>query len=117
MMKEILYEKIEQSLAEKEYNHQKAQKIAEWNNADHSGSLRNDSETLYASEEGNYFIIYEGGLYSRFHELPGVVTWFGGSYTRSVSLNDAYVWCQETGNYDAIKEHLPFFMMSIREKV
>jgi hypothetical protein len=114
-MKEILYEKVEQSLVEKEYNPRKAQKIAEWDSTDHTGSLRNDVETLYVTEDGDYFIIYDGGLYSRFHELPGITTWFGGSYTRTVTKEEAYVWCQETGNYDAINEHLPFSMMSVQK--
>jgi hypothetical protein len=78
--------------------------------------LRNDSETLYINENGEYFIIYEGGLNSGFHELPGVETWFGGSYTRTITIEDAYVWSEETGNEDIIKEHVPFFMISISKK-
>jgi hypothetical protein len=101
-MKEILYEKIEQRLIEKEHDPQKARKIAQWNSADHTGSLMNDVETLYVTEEGNYFILYDGGLNSRFHELPGVTTWFGGTYTQPVTAEEARTWCQETGNYDAI---------------
>jgi hypothetical protein len=113
-MKEILYKKIEQSFTEREYDPQKARKIAEWNSADHTGSLRNDMETLYVNDDGNYFIVYDGGLSSRFHELPNVRTWFGGSFTRLVSEDDAYDWCLETGNYDAISEHRPLFLMSLK---
>jgi hypothetical protein len=113
-MKEILYEKTVQVLVEKEYNPERSQKIAEWNNADHTGSLMNDMEALYLTEEGSYFILYEGGLHSRFHELPDVSIWFGGSYTCLVTVDEAYEWCLETANYDAIREHLPFYMLSLK---
>jgi hypothetical protein len=114
MMKDILYEKVLQSTVEKEYDPGKATRLAEWSSADHSGSLRNDIETLYVTADGGYFILYEGGLYSRFHELPEIATWFGGTYTRPVSVEDALAWCQETGNYDAITDHFPFFLLSVR---
>jgi len=102
-MKEILYEKTLQSLVEREFDPEKSRKIAEWNSADHAGSLMTDSETLFQAEDGTYFIIYEGGLHSRFHELPDVSIWFGGSYTRSVTEHEAYEWCLETANYEAIE--------------
>jgi hypothetical protein len=102
-MKEILYEKTVQVLVGNEYDPEKSQKIAEWNSTDHSGSLMNDAETLYRTEDGSYFILYEGGLHSRFHELPDVSIWFGGSYTRPVTEEEAYEWCLETGNYDAVE--------------
>ena len=116
MIKDILYEKAEQRLMEKELNPDKATKLAQWNSADYMGSMRNDSETLFINENGEYFIIYEGGLNSGFHELPGVEAWFGGSYIRSITIEDAYSWCEETGNSDIINEHLPFFMISISRK-
>jgi hypothetical protein len=113
-MKEILYEKTVQGLVEKECRPDRSQKIAEWSSADHSGTLMNDAETLYRTDDGSYFILYEGGLYSRFHELPDVSIWFGGSYTRPVTVEEAYEWCLETGNYDAIRDHVPFFMLSLK---
>ena len=114
-MKEFLYEKVEQNLVEKGHDPQKSRKLAEWSSLDHSGSLINDTEILYMTEDGDYFIFYEGGLHSRFHELSGASTWFGGTYIRPVSVEDAFAWCQETGNYDAIQKHFPFFMLLIRE--
>jgi hypothetical protein len=113
MIKDILYEKAEQRLIEKELNPDKSTRLGQWNSADHMGSIRNDSETLYINENGEYFIIYEGGLSSRFHELPGVEAWFGGSYIRTITIEDAHAWCEETGNSDIIREHLPFFMISM----
>jgi hypothetical protein len=116
MIKDILYEKAEQRLMEKELNPDKSTRLAQWNSADHNHSLRNDSETLYINENGEYFIIYEGGLSSGFHELPGVEAWFGGSYIRIITIEDAYAWCEETGYSDIIKEHLPLFMIYISKK-
>jgi hypothetical protein len=113
MIKDILYEKAEQRLIEKELNPDKSTKLAQWNSADHMGSLRNDTETLYINENGEYFIVYEGGLCAGFHDLPDVETWFGGSYIRTITIEDAYAWCEETGNSDIIDEHVPFFMISI----
>jgi len=112
-LKEILYEKTEQSLLEKECDPRKATMLAQWSAADHSGSLRNDTETLYVAKNGEYFIVYEGGLGSGFHTLPGVATWFGGTYTRTISPADAHAWCQETGNYDALSSHAPFCAFSL----
>lgn len=112
-MKEILYEKTEQSLLEKEYDPRKAAMLAQWSAADHSGSLRTDTETLYVAENGDYFIVYEGGLGSGFHTLPGVAAWFGGTYTRPVSEVDACAWCRETGNCDALSSHAPFCALSL----
>jgi hypothetical protein len=113
MIKDILYEKAEQRLIEKELNPDKSTRLAQWNSADHSGSLRADSETLYINETGEYYIIYEGGLSSGFHELPDVQTWFGGSYIRTITIEDAYAWCEETGNSDIIEQHVPFSMISL----
>lgn len=116
MIKDILYEKAEQRLIEKELNPDKSTKLGQWNSADHNHSMRNDSEALYINENGEYFIIYEGGLSSGFHELPGVETWFGGSYTRTITIEDAYAWCEETGNEDTLSDHLPFFMIFVSKK-
>jgi hypothetical protein len=116
MIKDILYEKALQRLIEKELNPDKSTKLSQWNSEDHMGSMRNDSETLYINENGEYFIVYEGGLSSGFHELPGVEAWFGGSYIRTITIEDAYAWCEETLNIDTIRNHLPFFKISIRKK-
>ena len=116
MINDILYEKTEQRLIEKELDPSKSFKLAQWSGADHTGSLRNDSETLYVSEKGEYYIVYEGGLNAGFHSLPGVESWFGGSHIRPVSITDAYDWCEETLNYDAIRDHFPFFMISLAKQ-
>jgi len=112
LLKDILYEKAEQRLVEKELSIDKSTRLGEWSSSDHNGSLRNNSETLYANDLGDYFIIYEGGLDAGFHNLPGVESWFGGTYTRQVSIEDAFAWCEETGNHDVIKSHFPFVMIA-----
>lgn len=113
MIKDILYEKAEQRLIEKEFDPNKSTRLAEWSGADHAGSFRGDRETLYMSEKGDYFIVYEGGMNASFHALPGVESWFGGSYTRTLSAEEAFAWCEETGSFDAIHDHVPFFMRSL----
>ena len=116
MMKDVLYEKVEQRLVEKELDPKKSTRLAEWTAADHSGSLMNDTETLYVNDKGEYFLVYEGGMNAAYHQLPGVESWFGGSYTKSLQADEALAWCEETGNYDAVRDHLPFFMLSLERK-
>ena len=116
MMKDILFEKIEQRLVEKELDPKKSTWLAEWKASDHTGSFRNDTETLYVNDKGEYFMVCEGGMKASFHDLPGVESWFGGTHTRPLQIGEALAWCEETGNYEAIRDHLPFFMLSAGRK-
>ncbi|HOJ15071.1 MAG TPA: hypothetical protein PLT69_11310, partial [Deltaproteobacteria bacterium] len=84
--------------------------LGRWSVSEGGMCLRNDSETLYVTDQGRYFIVYEGGMNASFHRLPGVETWFGGSHTREVTIEEAVAWCEETGNDDALKGHLPFLV-------
>ncbi|HPE45985.1 MAG TPA: hypothetical protein PK380_08980 [Deltaproteobacteria bacterium] len=113
-MKDLLYEKIEQRLVAKELDPKKSTRLAEWRASEHTGSFRGDSETLYVHVSGEYFLVYEGGMNAAFHDLPGVESWFGGSHTRPLQIEEALAWCEETGNYDAVRDHLPFFMLSMK---
>ena len=79
----------------------RSEKLAEWSPGG-CGGLRHETETLYRSEETGYFLLYEGGPLSRFHELAGVERWYGGSHIRRVTREEAVSWCEETGNYEAI---------------
>lgn len=90
----------EQLTGENEYNPQSSKKLAQWCPAEYSGGFRHEVETLYMTEEGNYFIFSEGGLFSSFHEYSGSGNWYGGTHIRPVSLEEAVMWCEETGNYD-----------------
>lgn len=113
MLKDILYEKIEQRLLAKELDTDKAVVLGRWCASEQPTSLRCDTETLYLSPRGDYFIVYEGGLNASFHSLPGVESWFGGSHIRTVSLEEALEWCEETGNDEALKTHAPFAMLVV----
>lgn len=113
-MKEFLYEKAEQALVEKEFDPAKSTSLAQWSASEFSGIFRTDTETLYVSGKGEYFILYEGGMHSRFHELPGVETWFGGSYIRPVTVSEAVAWCEETGNYEVLDRHFPYYRVVAR---
>ncbi len=88
----------------KGYDPERSEKLADWSPGDYGG-LRHEAETLYRSEDGGYFLLYEGGLFSRFHELAGVEHWYGGTHIRPVIREEAIAWCEETGNYEAIEKH------------
>lgn len=117
MLKDILYEKTQQRLLAKELETNKATVLATWCPMEHSGSLMRDTETLCRSPRGDYFIVYEGGLHASFHNLDGVESWFGGTYIRTVTPEEAIAWCEETGNTDTIKSHLPFAMMVLERRL
>jgi hypothetical protein len=111
VMKDILYEKIEQRLLAKELDPEKSILLGDWSASDHQASLRCETEMLFVSAQGRYFIVYEGGMKAPYHDLPGVESWFGGSYTRAVTVEEAIEWCEETGNLDILREHLPFVVI------
>ncbi|HDP26504.1 MAG TPA: hypothetical protein ENN34_13860 [Deltaproteobacteria bacterium] len=111
-MKELLYEKVEQALVEKAFDPAKSTKIGDWSANELSGGFRTDTETLYVSASGDYFLLYEGGMLSRFHELEGVESWFGGSYIRPMTVSEAVSWCEETGNHEAMDRHFPWYRMN-----
>jgi len=67
-----------------------------------------ETETLYKTKDNDYFLLHEGGLFSRFHTFPEVKNWYGGIFVQPVSLQEAVAWCEETGNYDVIERHLGF---------
>jgi hypothetical protein len=97
-----------QNINEKEYNIESSEKVAEWSAADYSGSFRHEAETLYKTENGHYFIFYEGGLFSQYHQLEGLDSWYGGTHIRPVTRDEAVAWCEETGNDEAIQKY--FFL-------
>jgi hypothetical protein len=101
-----------QDINEKEYNIESSEKLAEWSTADYSGFFRHEAETLYKTEKGNYFILYEGGLLSQYHQLEGLDSWYGGTHIRPVSRAEAVVWCEETGNFEAIQKY--FFLYTLK---
>jgi len=88
-----------------EYNPKTSQKLADWSPGENPGGFLYEVETLYRTEKGSYFILLEGGLFSRFHPFPGSEIWYGGSNIKPVSDDEALGWCEETGNFDVIDEH------------
>ena len=88
-----------------EYNPQSSRKLAQWCPDEYGGGFRHEAETLYMTQAGNYFILLEGGLFSRFHEYPGSGQWYGGTFIHRVSRQEAVIWCEETGNYDALETY------------
>ena len=95
----------DQLIDENEYNPQSSEKLAEWNPAEYSGGFRHEAETLYKTQAGNFFILFEGGLFSKFHEFADAKNWYGGKHIQPVSYQEAVVWCEETGNYETIQKH------------
>lgn len=96
---------------EDEYNLSGSERLAEWNPGEVSGSFMRETEILYRTGKGNYFLYTRGGLYSRFQSSRNSEMWFGGSSIRPISEEEAFAWCQETGNYEIIDRH--FFLLKI----
>jgi hypothetical protein len=86
---------------EREYSPATSQRLAEWN----PGGLRDESEALYKTGKGNFFIFAQFGMISRHRRLQGEGGWFGVSEIRPVTIEEALAWCEETGNYEVIDEH------------
>jgi len=93
----------ERTVDNKKYDPQSCELLAQWNPAELRGGFRHESEILYKTEDGEFFVLYEGGLLSRFHALSQVENWYGGVVVQPVSRNEALAWCEETGNYEAIE--------------
>lgn len=83
---------------EKEYDPSTSERLAEWS----PGGLRGETESLYKTAGGNFFILAQAGLLSRPHDFPESSVWFGGTGIRPVSPREAYEWCEETGNYEVM---------------
>jgi len=96
----------DQLVDKNDYNPESSEKLAEWNPAEYGWGFRRETESLYRTEGGKFFILYEGGLFSRFHEFAGSKNWYGGEHIEPVSYQEAIVWCEETGNNEALQKHL-----------
>lgn len=96
---------------EQEYTPQDSEELAQWSPTELTGGFWQEKEILYKTQKGNYFILFQGGLFSRFRANPNADTWFGGSSIKPVTEQEAFAWCQETGNYDVIDRH--FFLLKI----
>ncbi|HNU74974.1 MAG: hypothetical protein BWZ01_02103 [Deltaproteobacteria bacterium ADurb.BinA179] len=104
LMKEI----VPPDYDEHEYDPRTSEMLATWRPGEESSVFRHESETLYKTAKGNYFILFEGGLLSRSRSLPGTEIWYGGSSIHPLNAREAFSWCQETGNFETIDAHFFF---------
>jgi hypothetical protein len=102
---------FDNSFDEKEYDPQSSEELARWNPAELSGGFWREIEILYKTQKGNYFILFQGGLFSRFHADLNSNALPGSPLIKPITEQEAFAWCQETGNYDAIDRH--FFLLKI----
>lgn len=96
---------------EKEYSPQDSEELARWNPAELSGGFWREVEVLYRTQKGNYFILFQGGLFSRFQADPGSGFITGSGRIMPLTEQEAFSWCQETGNYEVIDRH--FFLLKV----
>lgn len=97
---------------EHEYDPQMSVMLATWKPGEESAMFRHEAETLYKTAKGGYFIVSEGGLFSRHHSFPGPQDWYGGSSIKPLTVQEAFSWCEETGNFETISRHF-FFLKKI----
>lgn len=88
---------------EKEYNPGESSKLAEWS----PGGLRDESEILYKTAKGNFFILIRAGMIARIQNMQGEGGWLEGSRIRPVTPEEARAWCEETGSYEVMDEQFP----------
>jgi hypothetical protein len=91
----------------KEYSPEESTKLAEWS----PGGFRDESETLYKTAKGNFFILSHPNLIDRIKDMQSEGGWLTSSVIRPVSPEEAGAWCEETGNYEVVDEHLSFLRL------
>ncbi len=102
---------FEKPFDEKEYDPQDSEELARWNPAELSGGFWRETEILYKTQKGNYFVLLQGGIFSRCHADPASGFLPGTSRIRPLSEEEAFAWCQETGNYEVIDRHFLLLKM------
>ncbi|HNY64618.1 MAG TPA: hypothetical protein PKM41_04220 [Deltaproteobacteria bacterium] len=85
-----------------EFDPATSEKLACWP-PEEAGALR-ETESLYKTRTGYFFILSVGGLFSRYVQFPGPEIWFGGIDIRPVTEEEALEWCESTGSYEVIDE-------------
>jgi hypothetical protein len=94
---------------EKEYSPGESRMLAEWS----PGGLRDESETLYVTAKGNFFILSRLGMIARIQRMQEKDGWLTGTVLRPVTPDEACAWCEETGNYEVINEHFLFLRRGV----
>lgn len=90
----------------KKYDTEKAEEIASWSNSLPVTDFSHCSETLYRTENGNYFLAGRGGAESRWNEKHGGM-WGAGSGIKPLSDEEAADWMERHGLYDKLEEEFP----------
>jgi hypothetical protein len=98
---------------EHEYSPRTSEMLAQWKPGEESAMFVREVETLYKTAKGNYFILSEGGLFSRYHSSPDAQAWYGGSAIRPLTEQEALSWCEETGNFETIDKQLFFLKRNL----
>jgi len=97
-MKKIINGKI--------YDTDKAVAIADYSNYLGSNDVYYESEVLYKTAKGNFFLYGEGGAFSRYSGGNGKQSW-GDSDIIPMSPSEAYEWLQDNNEVEVIEELFP----------
>ncbi len=76
------------------YNTKTATLLVSWDNRLGSNDFNNCSETLYRTENGNYFLEGDGGAMSRWSKSNGKTTW-GSSGLEALTPQEALEWLED----------------------
>lgn len=90
------------------YDTEKAELIAEWSNDFMSSDFRHQSEELYRTQRGNWFLVGSGGPMSDFHKPAGS----GGSVTGTtimakMSEDEVLTWFEEKDFANLAEKYFP----------
>lgn len=88
----------------KQYDTEKAEKIASFWNGCGTNDFKNVEENLYKTKKGAYFIAGEGGAMSKYAESLANGMWSEGSHITPVNKEKAAEWCENTENYDIMRK-------------
>ncbi|HKK45640.1 MAG TPA: hypothetical protein VJ964_08970 [Balneolaceae bacterium] len=90
----------------KRYNTETSQQIAsDWNGLSRSDFNYMD-ETLYRTENGNWFLHGAGGANTKYSEAAGNMR-SGGESIIPMDEDGAYSWLERTNNTKALEEYFP----------
>ena len=87
------------------YDTDKATEVASWSNGVPYSDFHHVSETLYRTAKGAYFLHGVGGASSSYRETCGTNSWSGGARIAPMTEEEAFEWCQERHQQDAIDAH------------
>ena len=86
------------------YDTEKAECVADWNNALGGSDFKHCNEGLYRTDRGRWFLHGVGGAMSPWSRPAGNMT-SGGEGLRALTDDEAYEWLESHGATDAIEQH------------